>query len=59
MEVTLEQDIPEFRFTIDRERAVDAGVMTATLLSALSGLLWADRQFPPMKMRMVTPLTSA
>ena len=25
LEVTLEQDIPEFRLTVDRERAVDAG----------------------------------
>jgi len=27
LEVTLEQDIPEFRLTVDRERAVDAGLM--------------------------------
>jgi hydrophobic/amphiphilic exporter-1 (mainly G- bacteria), HAE1 family len=39
MEVTLEQDIPEFRFTIDRERAVDAGVMTSTIVRTVGSLV--------------------
>jgi HAE1 family hydrophobic/amphiphilic exporter-1 len=39
MEVTLEQDIPEFRFTIDRERAVDAGVMTGTIVRTVGSLV--------------------
>ena len=32
LDVTLEQDIPEYRLIVDRERAVDAGVMTADIV---------------------------
>ena len=39
MEVTLEQDIPEFRLVVDRERAVDAGVMTADIVRTVGALV--------------------
>jgi HAE1 family hydrophobic/amphiphilic exporter-1 len=39
LEVTLEQDIPEFRLAVDRERAVDAGVMTADIVRAVGALV--------------------
>jgi HAE1 family hydrophobic/amphiphilic exporter-1 len=39
MEVTLEQDIPEFRLVVDRERAVDAGVMTGDIVRAVGALV--------------------
>lgn len=39
LEVTLEQDIPEFRLTVDRERAVDAGLMTGDIVRALGVLV--------------------
>ena len=39
MEVSLEQDIPEFRLVVDRERAVDAGVMTGDIVRAVSALV--------------------
>ena len=39
LEVTLEQDIPEFRLTVDRERAVDTGVMTANIVRTVGALV--------------------
>jgi HAE1 family hydrophobic/amphiphilic exporter-1 len=39
IEVTLEQDIPEFRLTVDRERAVDAGIMTAHIVRTVGALV--------------------
>ena len=39
MEVTLEQDIPEFRLVVDRERAADAGVMTGDIVRAVGALV--------------------
>ena len=39
MEVSLEQDIPEFRLTVDRERAVDAGLMTGDIVRAVGALV--------------------
>jgi len=39
LEMTLEHDIPEFRLIVDRERAVDAGVMTANIARAVGALV--------------------
>jgi HAE1 family hydrophobic/amphiphilic exporter-1 len=39
LEVTLEQDIPEFRLVVDRERAADAGVMTAHIVRTVGALV--------------------
>ncbi len=39
MEVTLEQDIPEFRLVVDRERAVDAGLMTGDIVRTVGALV--------------------
>ena len=39
LEVSLEQDIPEFRLTVDRERAADAGVMTAHIVRTVGALV--------------------
>ncbi len=39
IEVSLEQDIPEFRLTVDRERAVDAGIMTAQIVRTVGALI--------------------
>jgi hydrophobic/amphiphilic exporter-1 (mainly G- bacteria), HAE1 family len=39
MEVTLEQDIPEFRLRVDRERAVDTGVTTGSIARAVGALV--------------------
>lgn len=39
LEVTLEQDIPEFRLTVDRERAFDTGVMTASIVRTVGALV--------------------
>ncbi|MBM4331618.1 MAG: efflux RND transporter permease subunit [Deltaproteobacteria bacterium] len=39
LEVTLEQDIPEFRLLVDRERAVDAGVMTGDIVRTVGALV--------------------
>ena len=39
LEVTLEQDIPEFRLTVDRQRATDAGVMTAHIVRTVGALV--------------------
>jgi HAE1 family hydrophobic/amphiphilic exporter-1 len=39
IEVTLEQDIPEFRLAVDRERAVDVGIMTAHIVRTVGALV--------------------
>jgi len=39
LEVTLEQDIPEFRLAVDRERAADAGVMSADIVRTVGALV--------------------
>jgi HAE1 family hydrophobic/amphiphilic exporter-1 len=39
LEVTLEQDVPEFRLTVDREKAMDAGVMTADIVRTVGALV--------------------
>ena len=39
LEVTLEQDIPEFRLKVDRERAVDANLMTGDIVRAVGVLV--------------------
>ena len=39
LEVTLEQDTPEYRLKVDRERAVDAGLMTANIVRTVGALV--------------------
>ncbi|OGP69347.1 MAG: acriflavin resistance protein [Deltaproteobacteria bacterium RBG_13_53_10] len=39
LEVTLEQDIPEYRLTVDRQRASDAGVMTVQIARTVGALI--------------------
>ena len=39
LDVTLEQDIPEYRLNIDRERAVDTGLMTANIVRTVGALV--------------------
>jgi HAE1 family hydrophobic/amphiphilic exporter-1 len=39
LEVSLEQDIPEFRLVVDRERATDAGVMTGDIVRTVGALV--------------------
>ena len=39
LEVTLEQDIPEYRLSVDRERAVDTGVMTGQIVRTVGALV--------------------
>jgi HAE1 family hydrophobic/amphiphilic exporter-1 len=39
IEVTLEQDIPEFRLTVDQDRAVDAGIMTVQIVRTVGALV--------------------
>jgi HAE1 family hydrophobic/amphiphilic exporter-1 len=39
IDVTLEQDIPEFRLVVDRERAVDAGIMTVHIVRTVGALV--------------------
>ncbi|MEW6368212.1 MAG: efflux RND transporter permease subunit [Acidobacteriota bacterium] len=39
LDMTLEQDIPEFRLTVDRERAQDAGVMTSDIVRTVGALI--------------------
>jgi HAE1 family hydrophobic/amphiphilic exporter-1 len=39
LEVSLEQDVPEFRLTVDREKAMDAGVMTADIVRTVGALV--------------------
>jgi HAE1 family hydrophobic/amphiphilic exporter-1 len=39
LEVTLEHDIPEYRLTVDGERAADLGVTTGTIVRAVGALI--------------------
>jgi len=39
IEVTLEQDIPEYRLAVDRERAVDVGIMTSHIVRTVGALV--------------------
>ena len=39
LEVTLEHTIPEFRLAVDRDRAVDAGVMTGHIVRTVGALI--------------------
>ena len=39
LEATLEQDIPEYRLTVDRERAADLGVRTSDVVRAVGALV--------------------
>jgi HAE1 family hydrophobic/amphiphilic exporter-1 len=39
LEVNLEQDIPEYRLKVDRERAVDTGLMTANIVRTVGALV--------------------
>jgi hydrophobic/amphiphilic exporter-1 (mainly G- bacteria), HAE1 family len=39
LEVTLEQDTPEYRLRVDRERAVDTGLMTANIVRTVGALV--------------------
>jgi len=39
IEVTLEQDVPEFRLTVDRERAFDVGIMTVHIVRTVGALV--------------------
>ena len=39
LEVTLEQDIPEYRLKVDRQRAVDTGVMSAQIARTVGALV--------------------
>ncbi len=39
IEVTLEQDIPEFRLAVDRERAFDVGIMTVHIVRTVGALV--------------------
>jgi len=39
IDVTLEQDLPEYRLIVDRERAVDTGLMTANIVRTVGALI--------------------
>jgi HAE1 family hydrophobic/amphiphilic exporter-1 len=39
LEVTLEQDIPEYRISVDRQRALNAGVMSANIVRTIGALV--------------------
>jgi hydrophobic/amphiphilic exporter-1 (mainly G- bacteria), HAE1 family len=39
LEVSMEQDIPEYRMKVDRERAVDSGLTTATIARTVGALV--------------------
>ncbi|MFM7737400.1 MAG: hypothetical protein ACKPBU_15655, partial [Alphaproteobacteria bacterium] len=39
LEVSLEQDVPEYRLIVDRKRAVDAGLMTADVVRTVGALV--------------------
>lgn len=42
LSVTLEHDIPEYRFAVDRERALSAGVSTGDVVASLSRLVGGE-----------------
>ena len=39
LDVTLEQDIPEYRITVDRQRALNSGVMSANIVRTIGALV--------------------
>jgi len=39
LEVSMEHDIPEVQLTVNRERAIDAGVMTSNIVSTVSAMV--------------------
>jgi len=64
LEVTLEQDIPEFRLSVDRERAVDAGIMTGDIVRTVGALVggqavstYEDEDGDAVNVRVRLPLT--
>lgn len=42
IEATLEHDIPEYRLTVDREKAVNAGIMTDRIVRTVGALLGGE-----------------
>ena len=42
IEATLEQDIPEYRLTVDREKAVNAGIMTDRIVRTVGALVGGE-----------------
>lgn len=42
IEATLENDIPEYRLTVDREKAVSAGIMTDRIVRTVSALVGGE-----------------
>ncbi|MDO8281030.1 MAG: efflux RND transporter permease subunit [Thermodesulfovibrionia bacterium] len=42
IEATLESDIPEYRLTVDREKAVNAGIMTDRIVRTVSALVGGE-----------------
>lgn len=42
LEMTMEYDIPEFRLIVNRERAMDAGVMTQNIVRTVGALVGGD-----------------
>ena len=64
LEVTLEQDIPEYRLIVDRERAVDVGVNTGQIVRTLGALVggqavttYEDEDGDAVNVRVRLPLT--
>lgn len=63
LEVTLEQDIPEYRLKVDRERAVDTGLMTANIVRSVGALVggkavstYEDQDGDAVNLRVRLPL---
>lgn len=56
--MTLENDIPEYRMRVDRDKALSAGVTTSDIVGALGRLVGA-RRFQPLRMRMAMQLICA
>jgi hydrophobic/amphiphilic exporter-1 (mainly G- bacteria), HAE1 family len=63
LEVTLEQDIPEYRLIVDRERAVDTGLMTANIVRTVGALVggkvvstYEDQDGDAVNLRVRLPL---
>ena len=63
LEVTLEQDTPEYRLVIDRERAVDTGLMTANIVRTVGALVggkaistYEDQDGDAVNLRVRLPL---
>ncbi|HEY5996479.1 MAG TPA: efflux RND transporter permease subunit, partial [Candidatus Deferrimicrobiaceae bacterium] len=60
--VTLEHDIPEYRLTVDRERAADAGLNTGDVVRAVGALVggqavttWEDEEGDAVDVRVRLP----